>query len=164
MSLAAQTLGCDAQESADIRYAAAGGTRARVSEIASDRASQSRRALRIPSAERAALLKCARSRTLAARVVLRSRIVLLATEGIAIAEIARRLGTTSKTAALWLRRFQAGGVEALAKDAPGRGRKRSIDPAAIDAVRAGLTSGMTVREIARSTGISPASVLRLKGR
>jgi transposase len=159
MSLAAQTLACGGRDSVHIPQAAPDGTRGDVSEIAS-----TRDFIRISHAERAALLKCARSRTLAARVVLRSRIVLLATEGVPRAEIARRLGTTSKTTALWLGRFRAGGFDALAKDAPGRGRKRSIGPAAIDAARAALKSGMTVREIARRTGISPASVLRLKRR
>lgn len=118
--------------------------------------------MRITDVERASLLKCARSRTLPARAVLRSRIALLATEGLSTADIARRLGTTSKTAALWVRRFQVGGLDALTQDAPGRGRKPSIAPAAIEAVRAGLKNGLGVREIARRTGISPASVLRLK--
>ena len=161
MSREAQTLGCDARDSVEIRQTAAGAACGDVPEIASDPSGMCA-GIRISSGERAALVKCARSRTLAAGVVLRSRIVLLATEGLAPAEIARRLGTTSKTTALWLRRFENGGLDALAKDAPGRGRKRSIAPAAIDAARAGLKNGMSLREIARRTGISPASVLRLK--
>jgi transposase len=110
---------------------------------------------------RAVLLKRSRSRTLAARVVMRSRIVLLAADGISASQIARRLGTTPATAALWLRRFAVGGADALAIDASGRGRKRSIAPNTIDDVRRGRTEGLTVREVARRAGISPASVVRL---
>jgi transposase len=98
---------------------------------------------------------------LAARIVMRSRIVLLAANGISTSQIARRLGTTATTVALWLRRFDSGGVDALAVDASGRGRKRSIASGVIAEVRRGREEGLTVREVARRAGISPASVVRL---
>ncbi len=134
---------------------------AAVSEMPTDRRPTARGGIGITEIERAGLLKWARSRTSAARVVMRSRIVLLAADGLPPSRIARRLGTTVKTASLWLRRFESGGVDALVKDASGRGRKPSIAPAVIEDVRSGRRKGLTVREIARRTGISPASVVRV---
>ena len=87
--------------------------------------------------------------------------MLLAADGLSTSQIARRLGTTATTTALWLRRFDSGGVDALAADASGRGRKRSIAPDVIVEVRRGRLEGLTVREVARRAGISPASVVRL---
>jgi transposase len=158
-----QTLECRALERSASNPVRAGAAADGVSEIAPERARQTYRPTELTDAERAALLKRSRSRTLAARVVLRSRIVLLAADGISTSQIARRLGTTATTAALWLRRFDSDGVEALAADAPGRGRKRSIAPGVIDEVRRGRREGLTVREVARRVGISPASVVRLSG-
>jgi transposase len=158
-----QTLGCRRVECSASRAAHADAVTDGVSEIALERRPQTCRPARLTDAERATLLKRSRSRTLAARVVLRSRIVLLAADGIPTSQIARRLGTTAATAALWLRRFDAGGVDALAVDASGRGRKRSIALGVIDDVRRGRQEGLTVREVARRAGISPASVVRLSG-
>jgi len=151
MSPLEPTLECRTREWFDIRAAADDAAATRVSEIAS----------RLTTSDRDELVKRARSRTLSARLVLRSRIVLLAADGVPVSAIARRLGTTSKTVTLWLRRFRAGGLDALAKDAAGRGRKRSIPPSVVAAVRAAAASGLTVREIARRAGISAASVVRL---
>lgn len=161
MSSLAQTLACATYTCSDVRSTACGVADRDVSEIATDRASVSRRTLRLTSGERLILMKRARSRTLPARVVLRSRIVLLAADGVPLSEIAHRLGTSAKTSALWLRRFHAGGLDALERDASGRGRKPSIPPDVVEAVRAGVQSRLSVREIARRTGISPASVVRL---
>ena len=160
MSSAAQTLAGVTPDCCEEQLSVGGATHSDVSELASVHDSKARGAIRLTRGERLILVKRAR-RTLAARVVLRSRIVLLAAEGVPPSEIARRLGTTTKTTALWLRRFEAGGLDALTREAPGRGRKRSIPSTVVDAVRAGLRNRLTVREIARRTGISPASVVRL---
>jgi transposase-like protein len=149
------------QACSEIRATPDGTADRGVSQLASDHASNARGRLRLTDSERLILLTRARSRTLALRIVLRSRIVLLAADGVARSEIARRLGTTAKTTALWVRRFDVGGLDALEKDALGRGRKRSIPPEVVDAVRAAAKSRLPVREIARRTGISPASVVRL---
>ena len=73
-----QTLGCRALERSASRPVHADAAADGVSEIAPERARQTYRPTELTDAERAALLKRSRSRTLAARVVLRSRIVLLA--------------------------------------------------------------------------------------
>ena len=56
------------------------------------------------------------------RLVVRSRIVLLALEGLRPPEIARRLGVSQATVRLWVARFRAEGPAVLGHDAPGRGR------------------------------------------
>src|SRR5688500_14308054 len=59
------------------------------------------------------------------RLVVRSRIVLLLADGCPAREVARRLGVSRPTVALWRRRYSQEGREALRRDRPGRGRKRS---------------------------------------
>jgi transposase len=61
------------------------------------------------------------------RVVRRSRIVLLALDGLREQEIAAKAGVSRPTVRLWLSRFDNLGVEGLLHDAPGRGRRASLD-------------------------------------
>ena len=102
------------------------------------------------------------------RVVRRSRIVLLAHEGLANNAISRRLEISRPTVILWRKRFAQGGVRALAQDAPGRGRKPTITSEQVAAVvNATLHTNpkdathWSVRTMARAQGISPASVGRI---
>ena len=67
-----------------------------------------------------------RSRSLPARLVERSRIVMLAAQGKSDKEIAVRLGVSPHKAARWRNRFLDSGLEALAKDAPRPGRTPRI--------------------------------------
>src|ERR1035441_10457408 len=67
-----------------------------------------------------------RGRSTQARVVLRSRIVLLAAEGLQNKQIAVTLNVAPRMAALWRERFIEQGVEGLLKDAPRPGRTPSI--------------------------------------
>lgn len=53
--------------------------------------------------------------------------MLLALEGMSASEIAQRVGVSQPTVRLWLRRFGSGGADALAHDAPGRGRHPALD-------------------------------------
>ena len=77
--------------------------------------------------DRIALERWSRSRTAAQRVVLRSRIILLLASGASGREVAQELSVSRHTVDLWRTRYRAGGVEALARDKPGRGRKRASD-------------------------------------
>jgi transposase len=102
------------------------------------------------------------------RVVLRSRIVLLAHEGVANHAIARRLDTSRPTVILWRKRFAQGGVRALTEDAPGRGRKPEITSEQVTAVvNATLhttpkdATHWSVRTMAEVQGISASSVQRI---
>jgi transposase len=79
--------------------------------------------LRITATEREQLLTWIRTRTSPHRLVVRSRIVLLAADGVAPGQIARRVHVAPATVRLWCRRFAEGGVAALGRDKPGRGRR-----------------------------------------
>ena len=114
------------------------------------------------SEQRAALERWVRGRTTPQRLLLRSRIVLLAADGHSNAAIAKRVGTTRSTVRLWVRRFEAGGPLALAQDAPGRGRKRRITQEAMrEAMRQGGGERWSVRKLAGLLGVSPSSAQRL---
>lgn len=113
------------------------------------------------SAQRALLQRWARARTGPQRVVLRSAIVLLASEGLSIAAIARRLGTSRSTVRLWCHRFSAGGPPALLRDAPGRGRKPTVSPGALARVLANPSGArLSIRQLARRFGTSASAVHR----
>ncbi len=75
-----------------------------------------------------------RSRTLAARWVQRSQILLMAAAHKPDQEIARALGITRQTVALWQERFVEQGVAGIEKDAPRSGRPRTILPPQIDEI------------------------------
>lgn len=49
--------------------------------------------------------------------------MVAAAAGQPVSEIARALGVSRPTVRLWCRRFEGGGVAALLRDKPGRGRK-----------------------------------------
>jgi AcrR family transcriptional regulator len=114
----------------------------------------------VTSAQRALLQRWARARTAPQRVVLRSAIVLLAADGMPIAAIARRLGTSRSTVRLWCRRFSAGGPPALLCDAPGRGRKPTVSAGALARVLAHGGARLSVRQLARRFGTSASAVHR----
>jgi hypothetical protein len=63
--------------------------------------------------------------------MLRSRIVLLAGEGLQNKQIATALDVAPRMAALWRGRFIEYGIEGLLKDAPRPGRSESISRASL---------------------------------
>ncbi len=114
------------------------------------------------------LERLSRKRSMAARVVLRSRIVLLAGEGMQNKQIAEQLGISTRMAALWRGRFIERGIEGLLKDAPRPGRTPRITAEIVDAVVAKTTQSTpanathwSTRTMAGVTGISEASVRRI---
>ena len=108
-----------------------------------------------------------RAGTTPQRVVTRARIVMLAAAGASSRQIARQLHVAPRTALLWRRRFEQHGPHGLWRDAPGRGRKRSIGDAAVSRVRALLKTPpprgdrWSIRALADATGLSRASVHRI---
>ena len=124
----------------------------------------------VPLAEehRIALERWVRSGTTPQRLVLRSRIVLLAANALPSKHIARALATSQDTVRLWRRRFVAGGPQALVHDAPGRGRKRQItaakEPEVITATLQTtpvLATHWSLRSMAAAQAVSPASIYRI---
>jgi len=106
-----------------------------------------------------------RGRTVQARVVLRSRIVLLAADGLQNKQIAARLHVAPRMAALWRGRFMECGIEGLLKDAPRPGRTASISRASlIERTTQSTPANAThwsQRTMAREMGISKATVSRI---
>ena len=106
-----------------------------------------------------------RGRSTQSRVVLRSRIVLLAAEGLQNKQIAAALKVAPRMAALWRSRFLEHGIEGLLQDAPRPGRTPTICRASlIDKTTRSIPSNATqwsTRTMAREMGISKASVSRI---
>ncbi len=118
--------------------------------------------------QRAQLEQQARARSLPARVVERSRIVLLAAENKPDLEIAALLGISPKKAARWRNRFLDVGLKGLEKDAPRPGRTPSISAAMVRLVIEKTTQSKpahathwSTRSLAAELGISDSSVLRI---
>jgi len=102
------------------------------------------------------------------KIVLRSRIVLLAAEGKSNLRIAQTLRTSRPTVLLWRGRFQQGGPAALTEDAPGRGRKRQISSTQVQQIveatlhtKPPATTHWSVRSMAQAKKVSPATVQRI---
>ena len=81
-------------------------------------------ALSLDDPDRRRLEQWVRARTAPQRTVLRSRIVLLLSEGQSAREVARRLEVSRHTVDLWRKRYIEEGCPALLTDRPGRGRRR----------------------------------------
>jgi transposase len=79
--------------------------------------------------DRKLLERWSKGRSTAARLVLRSKIVLLAAKGLDNHEIAAELMTTRKTVGLWRKRFFSCGPSGIEKDAPRAGRPSSAQKA-----------------------------------
>ena len=118
--------------------------------------------------QRTALERMARQRSLPLRVVERARIVLLAGDGLENKQIAQRLHMTQEKAARWRKRFLAGGITALQRDAPRSGKPRTITDQEVKKVvertlhhKPANATHWSTRTMARAAGISEASVRRI---
>jgi transposase len=118
--------------------------------------------------QRLSLETQARARSLPARLVERSRIILLAAAGKQDQEIAAALGITPKKAARWRARFLTKGLSGLLKDAPRPGRPRSIGSDQIAAIvnlttqeKPANATHWSTRLMAAAAGVSEASVRRI---
>ena len=115
---------------------------------------------------REVLERWVRAPTTPQRLVRRSRIVLLMLEGQSLDDIAARLGVSRPTVKLWVRRFEAGGPEALLHDAPGRGRHATLDASRLeDQLREAHLLGpdgqpTSLRRAARELGVSTTTLWR----
>ncbi|HEY5187026.1 MAG TPA: IS630 family transposase [Actinomycetes bacterium] len=107
-----------------------------------------------------------RSSTVEAGLAQRARIVLLASQGVANAAIARQVGVSGPTVLLWRNRYEAGGMEAL-EDLPRSGRPPVHDEVAVVVAtleappeRLGVTH-WSARLLGDQLGISFATVARI---
>lgn len=125
-------------------------------------------AITLTDDDRLLLERWARGRSTPARLVLRSKIVLLAASGMRNKEIAGELRCGTKTVCLWRRRFAQFGLSGIEKDAP-RGGKRSARSELLvqQIVHKTLhespaeSARWTTRSLAAALGTSPATVQRV---
>jgi transposase len=110
----------------------------------------------------------ARGRSTPTRVMLRSRIVLLAADGLQNKHIAAEMKIAPRTVALWRDRFLKFGIQGLLKDAPRPGRTPSIAETTIAQVIAKTTQSLPANAthwsrstMAREMGISDSTVGRI---
>ena len=87
--------------------------------------------------ERATLTTYSRGRSTPARLVLRSKLVLLAADGTRNEDIAKQLKTSRQTVGLWRTRFVAQRLAGIEQDAPRGGRR----PRARPSIRGALAQG-----------------------
>jgi transposase len=118
--------------------------------------------------ERRKLEQQSRGRSIAARVVLRSRIILLAAAGLQNRQIAEKLKVAPRMATLWRDRFNKLGIKGLLKDAPRPGHPPSINAeltaSLIEKTTQSTPANAThwsTRTMAKEMGISKASVSRI---
>ena len=118
--------------------------------------------------ERAQLEEWARSKNAPRRLIFRSKICLLAAEGLSNSQIAQRLKTSRATVRLWKQRFLEAGPEALLHDAPrGPSPKKINERVRAEIIKAATrfegTPGFrwTTRTLAKALGVSNATVSRV---
>ena len=120
----------------------------------------------VTAEEEAELERRVRASTTSMRDCLRARIVLLRSRGMAQAEVAKAVGTSTASVNKWSQRFEREGLGGLA-DRAGRGRKASISPEVVERVidkaaqRAPGTRRRSTRTTAAEVGISASSVSRI---
>lgn len=88
---------------------------------------RSTRVVALSADERAALEALTRRTTVAAGLVRRARMVVLAADGMPLDRIARVVGADRTIVRAWLDRYRAGGLAAL-QDRPRSGRPRTFPP------------------------------------
>ena len=117
---------------------------------------------------RVPLEKLARGRSTPVRIAQRSRIILLAGEGLQNKEIAEQMGVAPRMAALWRSRFLALGVDGLLKDASRPGRTPSISPDTVTRIIEKTTQSKPANAtqwsrstMAKEAGVSESSVGRI---
>jgi transposase len=118
--------------------------------------------------EQTTLLKWSRGRSTPARLVLRAKIVLAATEGRENREIAAELGCTRRTVGTWRNRFAERRLAGIEKDAPRGGRKPSVRAEKEAEILRKTTqetppnaTQWSTRTMAKAVGVSKATVQRV---
>jgi transposase len=126
-------------------------------------------ALKVTKPERVALEEMTRSTSLPYRQVVQARGLLLAADGVANEETARRCATTANTVRRWRARFAEVGIDGVGVIAPGRGRRSwlaegTVEAVVYDTLHAGPDDGSThwtTRLMAARHGIGKDSVARI---
>src|SRR5664279_197288 len=118
--------------------------------------------------DRVRLEELARSRTSAARLVVRAKIVLMRAGGVSFRSIGEALDCDFRTAIKWVKRWEAEGFKGIQEERPGRGRKPSVivakGPEILQLTIEGKPKNRTHwsrASMARIVGVSPSTVGRV---
>jgi len=118
--------------------------------------------------DRETLEKWSRGRSTAVRLVQRSKVVLLAAEGMQNIQIADQVGADRRSVGLWRHRFAHKGIAGIQKDAPRSGRKPKKREDAVRRIVKKTTqekpknaTHWSIRTLARELGESPTLVHRV---
>lgn len=125
--------------------------------------------LAVSDEQRRLLERMARSTSLPHRTVVQAKALLLAADGMATNEVARRCGTTNNSVRAWRQRFEVDGVEGVGRIAPGRGRKSWLPEGTVaEVVRItrqekpdDTSTHWTTRSLADRLGIGKDTVARI---
>jgi len=125
--------------------------------------------LEMTGEQRERLERMARSSSLPHGQVRIASALLLAGEGVATNEVARRVGVRADTVREWRRRFEAEGVEGVGRVAPGRGRKPTYGSEVTDRIvevtcttrPPGGETHWSTRGVADEVGVSRETVRRV---
>jgi transposase len=125
--------------------------------------------LAVTDEQRVALERMARSTSLPHRRVTQARALLLAADGVATNEVARRCGTTAESVRAWRRRFEREGVAGVGRIAKGRGRRSWLPEGTVaEVVRVtreetpdDTSTHWTTRSLAERFGIGKDTVARI---
>jgi len=125
-------------------------------------------ALVLSDEQREFLASLSKSQTKSLRLVLRARVLLLASAGLGNSEIAEQVGVSRSSVIAWRERFGDEGIHKLGKVRPGRGRKPMIAPERVEGIVADTVqtkpAGQThwsCRSMARHAGVGHATVQRI---
>ena len=125
-------------------------------------------ALAVSPAQRAVLEKIVRGKNTQQKLVMRSNIVLKASEGTANNAIAKELKTSRPTVLLWRERFENMGIAGLEKDASRPGRKPKISSEKIKQVinatlhtKPHAATHWSTRTMGEAQGLSRMTVQRI---
>ena len=91
-------------------------------------------AITLDDEEKNQLLAYSRGRSTPNRLVIRSKIILMAAEGTQNKEIAKKLHVRPKVVTCWRNRFALHGIDGVQKDAPRPGRKPKLSQAKVDEI------------------------------
>ncbi len=118
--------------------------------------------------ERRKLLTWSRGRSTPHRLILRSRIVLRAGDGMQNKDIASELRVRPETVALWRARFLSYRIDGIQKDAPRPGRNPGISRTKVDKIidltlhtKTPGSTHWSTRTLAEEVGVSNATIARI---